>query len=174
MFRLQAHLEEQLVAPITPVLGQSLVAIEYAVVSGELPEDWAADPSLCIGFGPVFHFSSGRSLAFLSIEGPLWHDRFTVSSSLEPLRTSDPLLCVPASHAVWGRDAIGQVFTAASVRGWASSPHVVRLSFGSLSLVVTNGTSADLGETDDILLATDPGAILITASETLWASGPGA
>ena len=159
---------------MTSVIGQSLVAIEYAVVPGELPEDWAADPSLYIGFGPVLHLSGGRSLAFRSIESPTWQHRFTLGASLEPLRPSDSLLRVPASHAVWGRDAIGQVFTAASVHGWAASPHVVRLSFGSVALVVANGTLADLGETDDIVLATVPSVIFATASETFWASGPGA
>ena len=174
MSQLHTLLSEQALAPLCAVLGDVLSSIAYAVVPGELAADWATDPCLCIGFGPVLSFRSGRSLSFSSAEGPAWPDRFTVCASLDPWRPSDGVMLVPASEARWGRAVIGQPLSAASVHGWAGSPHLVRLSFGTSTLLIANGTPTNLGDTDDLLLPTSPQLALPTLQEVFWASSPGA
>lgn len=172
MLQRQTSLNRQVLAPLRAVLGDILAGVAYAVVPGEPPATWATDPRLCIGFGPVLSFRSGRTLSFSSIEGPIWLDLFTLSTSLDPWRPSDVVMLIPASEALWGRDAIGQPLRAVSVCGWASSPHLVRLTFGASTLYVANGTPSNLGGTDDVLLLTAAPLVLPGPQEVLWASSP--
>ncbi len=174
MSQFPTSLNHQVLAPLRAVLGDVLAGVMYAVVPGELLPDWAADPCLCIGFGPALSFRSGRTLSFSSTEGSAWPDRFTISTSLEPWRPNDAVMLVPASGALWSRDAIGQSLSAVSVHGWARSPHLVRLTFGTSTLLIINGTSEHLGDTDDVLLPTAAPLVLPTPQEVLWASSPGA